>query len=84
MNVHAMPMPHLMFYAPNITNEDIGAIPASSLSFPFIFKEGLSEQSYMVQLLPETEKAQLLIDQKSLLDDLCAYRDVLCYSSKAP
>jgi hypothetical protein len=82
MKVHAMPMPHLMFYAPNITNEDIGAMPAASLGFPFIFKEGLPEQSYMIQLLPEAEKAQILIDEKSLLDDLCAYREVLCYSSK--
>src|SRR6266852_3833655 len=33
--VHTMSGPHLMFYAPNITNEDIGAIPTSSLLYPF-------------------------------------------------
>jgi hypothetical protein len=32
-HVHTMPMPHLMFYAPNITNEDVGADPASSLLY---------------------------------------------------
>jgi hypothetical protein len=42
--VHTMPMPHLMFYAPKITNEDIGAVPTSSLLYPFAFKEGIAEQ----------------------------------------
>ena len=77
--VHTMPQPHLMFYAPNITNEDIGAIPNSDLSYPFIFKEGLAEQSYMIHLVGEAEKARIVADQKTLLDDLCAYRDVLCF-----
>jgi hypothetical protein len=36
-------MPHLMFYAPKITNEDIGAVPTSSLLYPFAFKEGIAE-----------------------------------------
>ena len=76
--VHTMPMPHLMFYAPNITNEDIGALPNSGLSYPFVFKEGIAEQSYIIQLIGEAEKARIIADQKSLLDDLCAYRDVLC------
>ena len=25
LKVHTMPMPHLMFYAPHVTNEDLGA-----------------------------------------------------------
>jgi hypothetical protein len=82
MEVHTMAMPHLMFYAPNITNEDIGAVPdlgnPSSLLYPFIDKQGIAEQSYMIQLVGETEKAKILADEKPLLDDLCAYRDVLC------
>ncbi len=78
MKVHTMSMPHLMFYAPNMTNEDIGAVPNSSLLYPFIFKEGIAEQSYMIQLIGEAEKAKIMADEKTLLDDLCAYRDVLC------
>jgi hypothetical protein len=61
-----------------MTNEDIGAVPTSSLLYPFIFKEGIAEQSYMIQLIGEAEKAKILVDEKRLLDDLCAYRDVLC------
>lgn len=63
MKVHTMPMPHVMFYAPNITNEDIGAVPNlsvhSSLLYPFIDKQGIAEQSYIIQLIGEAEKAAL-------------------------
>jgi len=76
--VHTMPMPHLMFYAPNMTNEGIGAVPNSSLLYPFVFKEGIAEQSYMIQLIGAAEKAKILADEKTLLHDLCSYRDFLC------
>jgi hypothetical protein len=86
MKVHTMSMPHLMFYAPHITNEDIGAVPnlsvPSSLLNPFIDQQGIAEQSYMIQLVGETEKAKILADEKALVADLCAYRDVLCLPSK--
>ena len=86
MKVHTMPMPHLMFYAPSITNEDIGAVPNlslhSSLLYPFIDKQGIAEQSYMIQLIGEAEKAKIMADEKTLLDDLCAYLDFLCLPNK--
>jgi len=85
MKVHTMSMPHLMFYAPNITNADIGAIPNlsvhSSLLYPFIDKQGIAEQSYMIQLIGEAEKFKIRTDEKTLLDDLCAYRDILCLTN---
>jgi hypothetical protein len=85
MKMHTMPMPHLMFYAPSMTNDDIGARPDlrdhASLLYPFIDRQGIAEQSYMIQLIGEAEKAQILADEKPLLDDLCAYRDVLCLQS---
>jgi hypothetical protein len=90
MKVHTMAMPHLMFYAPYLTNEDIGAVPDlsvdSSLLYPFIDKQGTAEHSYVIQLIGEAEKAKILADEKALLDELCAYRDVLCladHSSRA-
>jgi hypothetical protein len=86
MKMHSMSMPHLMFYAPNITNQDIGAVPDlsvhSSLLYPFVDKQGNAEQSYMIQLIGETEKARIMADEKSLLAALCAYRDVLCLEHK--
>lgn len=84
LKVHTMPMPHLMFYAPNITNQDIGAAPNlsdhSSLMYPFIDRQGIGEQSYMIQMIGEAEKAKIEAVEKPLVDDLCAYRDVLCLS----
>jgi hypothetical protein len=81
-NVHTMPSPHLMFYAPNLPDAAIGALPAASVSYPFIFQEGIAEQSYMIQLIGETEKAKILADEKTLLADLCTYRDVLCLTNQ--
>lgn len=82
MKVHTMSMPHMMYYAPGVTNEDIGAAPdlsdPSSLLNPFIDRQGNAEQSYMIQLIGATEKARIMTDEKALLDDLCAYREVLC------
>jgi hypothetical protein len=82
LKMHTMAMPHLMFYAPGITNEDIGAVPdlslRSSLLYPFIDRQGNAEQSYMIQLIGEAEKAKIVADEKALLADLCAYRGVLC------
>jgi hypothetical protein len=82
MKVHTMAMPHLMFYAPSLTNADIGALPdlkvKASLAYPFIDRQGADEQSYMIQLVGDAERAEILADEKALLDDLCAYRDVLC------
>ena len=84
MQVHTMAMPHLMFYAPFVTNEDIGAVPdfddRSSLIYPFLDKhtENGAEHGYIIQPIGEAETAQILRDQKQLVDDLCAYRDVLC------
>ncbi|MDQ6759915.1 MAG: hypothetical protein M3Z32_08635, partial [Acidobacteriota bacterium] len=47
-----------------ITNEDIGAVPDSNLSYPFVFKEGIAEQSYIVQIVGEAEKAKVLATKR--------------------
>ncbi len=82
MNIRTMLMPHLMFYAPFVTNEEIGAKPDlqvfASLRNPFIDQHGIPEQSYMIQLIGETETNKILTEERPLVDALCAYRDVLC------
>jgi hypothetical protein len=84
MKVHTMAMPHLMFYAPFVADADIGAAPdfndPSSLIYPFMDKhtEGEAEHGYIIQLLGQTETAKILSDEKQLVNDLCAYRDILC------
>jgi hypothetical protein len=84
MKMHTMAMPHLMFYAPGVTNEDIGAVldlkDPSTLIYPFMDQHTGSsgQENYIIQLLGETEKAKIVATEKPLLDELCAYRDVLC------
>lgn len=89
LKVHTMAMPHLMFYAPGVTNEDLGAVPdlknPSSLMYPFMDQHTGSSgaESYIIQLIGETEKAQILAAEKPLVDELCAYRAVLCLEHSA-
>jgi len=75
-----------MFYAPHITNEDIGAVPDlnvhSSLLNPFIDRQGNAEQSYVIQMTGEAEKAGILANEKVLVNELCAYRAILCLAHK--
>jgi hypothetical protein len=83
LKIYTMSMPHLMFYAPYVTDADIGAAPDltdyASLHYPFIDKHTAGKaESYIIQLMGEAEKARILADEKPLVDELCAYRDVLC------
>src|SRR5262249_52074200 len=55
--VHTGSMPHLMFYAPHLTDGDIGAVPNSGHAYPFMFKEGIAQQSYVIQLMGQAEIA---------------------------
>lgn len=82
MKVHTLSIPHYMPYAPNVTNEDIGATPdlaePASLYRPFIDRQGYDEQSYLIFFVGQMERDQILADEQALLEDLCAYRDVFC------
>lgn len=86
LEVHTMAMPHVMFYAPHVSNEDIGAEPDlavhETLRYPFIDRQGIPEQSYVIQLIGDAEKARILAGERALLDDLCAYRGVLCLEQR--
>jgi hypothetical protein len=81
--VHTLSGPHVMFYAPNVTASDIGTPPGGSSRNPFLTVEGVAEQTYIIQLLGDAERAAIVSDAKQLLDDLCAYRNVLCLPKPA-
>jgi hypothetical protein len=66
--VHTMPMPHLMFYAADVTDKQIGTAADSGLAHPFVFKEGLAEQSYIIQVMGEAETAKILAEEAKLRD----------------
>jgi hypothetical protein len=46
--------------------------------YPFIDRQGIDQQSVMIQMLGRAETATVLTREKTLVDDLCAYRSVLC------
>ena len=76
--VRTMSGPHVMFYAPNVTENDIGAAAGASLKYPFLTTEGVNEQTFIIQLMGDAERAAIEAAERELLNDLCAYRDVLC------
>lgn len=87
LQVHTMAMPHLMFYAPGVTNADLGAKPDladhASLAWPFIDRQGHDAQSYMIQMVGTAEKSAIVSAQQDLLRELCAYDQVLCLPEAA-
>ena len=71
-----MNMPHYMFYAPGVTDADIGGKPFSL--YPFMLRMSPGRDDVIILLVGETEKAAILSDSKDLLADLCSYRSYLC------
>lgn len=71
-----MNMPHYMFYAPGVTNSDIGGKGYGQ--YPFMLRMSPGRDDVIIMLVGETEKAKILLDSKELLADLCSYRQYLC------
>jgi hypothetical protein len=71
-----MNMPHYMFYAPNVTDADIGGKPYSQ--YPFMLRMSPGRDDVIIMLVGEAEKAKILLESKNLLDQLCSYRNYLC------
>lgn len=71
-----MNLPHYMFYAPNLTDADIGGKPYSP--YPFILSMFQGRDDVIILLAGEAEKAKILLESKDLLAELCSYRTYLC------
>ena len=72
-----MNMPHYMFYAPNLTDADIGG-HGFSKEYPFMLGMSHGRDDYIILLVGEAEKTRILDDAKDLLSQLCSYRAYLC------
>jgi hypothetical protein len=72
-------LPHLMYYAPNVTDSDIGGVPPLS-PYPFVIDHG--PHGLFIQLLGEAETAKIVAAESDLLRDLCSYRRDLCAPTK--
>jgi hypothetical protein len=71
-----MNMPHYMFYAPGVTDADIGGKGFGH--YPFMLRMSPGRDDVIIMLVGETEKAAILLESKDLLADLCSYRSYLC------
>jgi len=78
--------PHVMYYAPNVSNEDIGGTPPSisvagygmivTGPYPFVIMPG--HHGYMIQLLGLTERAAINKEYEEMLARLCKIKEVWC------
>lgn len=69
-------IPHVMYYAPDVSNEDIGGNP---MSYPYVMgprRPGPHE--YIIQLLGITERAAINKEYEDMLARLCKIKAVWC------
>jgi hypothetical protein len=65
-------MPHYMFYAPYITEADIGG--NSTSGGPMILGDGKGPHGYIILPAGVMEKAKMMTENAALLKRLIAYR----------
>jgi hypothetical protein len=76
-SVMTMSMPHVMYYAPNVTAADIGGMPCPPCTpYPFVFEAG--PHGYIIQRLGDRESERIVADEAGLVCELCSYRNALC------
>ncbi len=67
--------PHVMYYAPNVSNEDIGGGKLGGM-YPFVIMPG--PLGYIIQPIDLTERAAINKEYKEMLERLCRIKDVWC------
>jgi hypothetical protein len=67
--------PHVMYYAPGVSDEDIGAGELGG-KYPFVISHG--HHGYMIQTLGRTEIAAITNEYEEMLTRLCSIKDVWC------
>ena len=72
-------IPHVMYYAPNVSNADIGGGKPGSMD-PFVIMPG--PHGYNVQLLGLTERAAITKGYEEMLASLCKIKEVWCLSKE--
>ena len=70
-----MNYPHVMYYAPNVSNEDIGGGKLGGL-YPFVIMPG--PHGYMIHPIDLTERAVINKEYEEMLGRLCKIKEVWC------
>ncbi len=68
-------MPHVMYYAPNVSNEDVGGKPGSFL-YPSVIIPG--PHGYIIQPFGLTERAVINKEYEEMLARLCKIKEEWC------
>jgi len=74
-SVVTLNIPHIMYYAPNVSNKDIGGGKLGGM-YPFVIMPG--PHGYMIQLLGPTETAAITKEYEEMLAQLCKIKEVWC------
>ena len=73
--VLTMNYPHVMYYAPGLSDEDIGAGKLGGM-YPFVILHG--HHGFMIQALGVTERAAITKEYEEMLGILCKIKEVWC------
>ncbi|MBI4964537.1 MAG: hypothetical protein HY913_14765 [Desulfomonile tiedjei] len=69
--------PHVMYYAPNASNEDIGGVkPGPNVMHPFVIMPG--PHGFMIHGIDLTERAKINKEYEEMLARLCKIKDAWC------
>jgi hypothetical protein len=72
--VTTVDFPHIMYYAPNVTNEDIAATRGNP--GPFVILSG--QHGYIVQFIGKSETAEITASYAPMLERLCEMKEEWC------
>lgn len=70
-----MNYPHVMYYAPNVSNEDVGGGKLGG-TYPFVIMPGY--HGYLIQPIDITEKAAINKGYTEMLTRVCKIKEVWC------
>lgn len=77
--VMTMSMPHIMYYAPDVTDSKVGGLGCPPCApYPFAFESG--PHGYIIQRLGDKEAAHIVAEESALVRELCEYNSALCLS----
>ncbi len=74
-SVVTMNYPHVMYYAPNVSNEDIGGGKLGGM-YPFVIMSG--PHGYFIQPIDLTERKAINKEYEDMLARLCKIKEVWC------
>ncbi|HEY3275840.1 MAG TPA: hypothetical protein VGJ94_04405 [Syntrophorhabdaceae bacterium] len=80
-SVLTLNIPHVMYYAPNVSNEAIGGGKPGGM-YPFVIMPG--PHGYFIQLFGLTERSAINKEYKEMLARLCKIREAWCLTPMPP